>query len=154
MKIKKILLNNRKKTFEIYAEKDYYEYPYSQLHLLHTEQNLISETFIDKELDREGFICRLKSGKEVTIHLDQVLEYNKDPEYLRQMLLYKLTLKAQKLLKEKKVSKREIIRHLNTSPTQFYRLMDQTFYHKTIDQMVKLLNALDCLVELEFKKVA
>ena len=39
---------------------------------------------------------------------------------------------------------------METSPTQFYRLMDQTNTHKTIDQMVKLLAALECSVEIKF----
>jgi hypothetical protein len=46
------------------------------------------------------------------------------------------------------------MRRVGTSPTQFYRLIDQTFYRKTIDQMVRLLAALDCPVDLVFQEAA
>jgi hypothetical protein len=46
------------------------------------------------------------------------------------------------------LSKREIIRRLGTSAAQLYRLMDQTNYRKSIDQLLRLLHILDCDVEL------
>jgi predicted XRE-type DNA-binding protein len=62
--------------------------------------------------------------------------------------LYKLTLEAQKRLEDSPLSRREIIRRLGTSPAQFYRLIDQTNYRKSIDKLLLLLNVLDCEVEL------
>ena len=47
-----------------------------------------------------------------------------------------------------KLSRREIIRRLGTSPAQLYRLLDQTNYRKSVDQMLSLLAALDCDVDL------
>ncbi|MEO5863673.1 MAG: hypothetical protein ABIQ79_01365 [Nitrospiraceae bacterium] len=44
--------------------------------------------------------------------------------------------------------KREIIRRLGTSATQFYRLLDQTNYSKSIDQILSLLHVLDCDIDL------
>ena len=49
---------------------------------------------------------------------------------------------------EIQASKREIIRRLGTSASKFYRLIDQTNYRKSVDQMLNLLHALDCEVEL------
>jgi len=46
------------------------------------------------------------------------------------------------------VPKCEIIRRLGTSATQFYRLMDQTNYRKSVDQLVSLLQILYCDVDL------
>jgi predicted XRE-type DNA-binding protein len=46
------------------------------------------------------------------------------------------------------LSKREIIRRLGTSAAQLYRLMDQTNYRKSIDQLLRLLHILDCDVDL------
>jgi hypothetical protein len=46
------------------------------------------------------------------------------------------------------LSKREICRRLGTSATQRYRLLDQTNYGKSIDQVLRLLRALDCDVDL------
>lgn len=82
------------------------------------------------------------------MHIEQVLEYNKDPDYLRDRLLYRLTLEAQKRIAASSLSRREIIRRLGTSATQLYRLLDQTNYSKSVDQLVSLLQILDCEVNL------
>ena len=103
---------------------------------------------MDKELGREGFTYILESGKEGTVHVEQVLEYNQDPSYMRDALLYKLTLEAQKRIEASPLSKREIIRRLGTSATQLYRLLDQKNYRKSVDQLLSLLHVLDCDIDL------
>ena len=100
-----------------------------------------SRLYVDKELGRESFTYMLESGKEGTVHIEQVLEYNQDPSYLRDALLYKLTIEVQKRVKASPLSKREIIRRLGTSATQLYRLLDQTNYRKSVDQLLSLLHA-------------
>lgn len=154
MKIKKVTFNNKKRCFEVFTQKQIFLYPYSRLTAKRHLSGGVLDAVVDKELGGEAFSYRLESGAEGTVHLDQVLEYNRDSDYLREMLLYKLTLKAQQLFKEREVSKREVIRRMGTTPTQLYRLLDQSFYHKTIDQMVKLLAALDCPIDVTFKKAA
>jgi hypothetical protein len=67
---------------------------------------------------------------------------------MRDLLLYKLTLAAQERVESSPLSKRELIRRLGTSPAQFYRLLDQTNYRKSIDQLLALLHILDCQVDL------
>ena len=44
-------------------------------------------------------------------------------------------------------SNREIIRRLGTSASQYYRLLDQTNYTKSIGQLLALLEVLECEVE-------
>jgi hypothetical protein len=73
---------------------------------------------------------------------------NQDPRYLRELLLYRLTLEAQKRVKESPLSKREIVRRLGTSAAQLYRLLDQTNYRKSVDQVLALLQVLNCDVDL------
>jgi hypothetical protein len=58
------------------------------------------------------------------------------------------TLEAQRRLAPSPLSKREICRRLGTSATQLYRLLDQTNYGKSVDQVLRLLRALDCDVDL------
>jgi len=79
---------------------------------------------VDDEVGGEGFTYRLASGLEGSVHIEQVLEYNEDPSYMRDLLVYRLTLEAQRRVSESSLSKREIIRRLGTSPAQFYRLLD------------------------------
>jgi predicted XRE-type DNA-binding protein len=67
---------------------------------------------------------------------------------MRDLLLYNLTVQAQKRLETTSLSKREIIRRLGTSPAQFYRLIDQTNYRKSIDKVLSLLQVLGCEVDL------
>ena len=59
-----------------------------------------------------------------------------------------LTLEAQKRVEASPLSKREIIRRLGTSATQFYRLLDQTNTTKSVGQLLSLLHVLDCDVDL------
>ncbi len=103
---------------------------------------------VDRELAREAFRFTLASGREGTVHVEQVLEYNQDPRYMRDLLLYKLTIEAQDRLAASALSRREVIRRLGTSATQFYRILDQTNYRKSIDQVLNLLHVLDCEVDL------
>jgi hypothetical protein len=148
MKIRSVTPNNRKKEFVVRTKSKTYVYPYARLHVRPSSKNRVSEVYVDKELANEGFTYTLESGKEDTIHIDQVLEYNQDPSHLKDLLLYKLTLEAQKRVKSSALSKREIIRRLGTSATQFYRLLDQTNCRKTIGQMMALLHILDCDVDI------
>ena len=64
--------------------------------------------------------------------------------YLRDLLLYRLTLAAQKRLAEGPLSKRQIERRLGAFAAQLYRLFDQTNYRKSVDQVLALLQVLNC----------
>ena len=148
MKIRSVTHNNRKKAFEVKTSRKTFQLPYSKIDPQPSVADPIIRVFIDKELGREGFTYVLDSGKEGTVHIEQVLEYNQDPSYLRDALLYKLTVEAQRRVKASPLSKREIIRRLGTSATQFYRLLDQKNYQKSVDQLLSLLHVLDCDVDL------
>lgn len=148
MKIRSVTYNNRKKTFEIKSGGRSLSLPYSKVQPQPTAGDPIRRVLVDKEMGNEGFMYALASGKEGTVHLEQVLEYNQDPRYLRDALLYQLTIEAQKRLEKSALSKREIIRRLRTSATQFYRLLDQKNYRKSVDQLLSLLHVLDCNVDL------
>ena len=151
MKIRSVQYNNRKKAFEIKTSARRLQFPYSKAEPEPSVNDPISQLFVDNELGSEGFTYVLESGKQGTVHIEQVLEYNRDPWYLRDALLYKLTIEAQKRLDKSSLSKREIIRRLGTSAAQFYRLMDQTNYRKSVDQLLSLLQVLDCDVDLVFR---
>lgn len=148
MKIRAVAGNNRKKVFEVTTSSRTLIFPYAKLDPQPTVQDPLEQVFVDQELNREGFTYILTSGREGTVHIEQVLEYNQDPGYLRDALLYKLTIEAQQRVQASPLSKRELIRRLGTSATQFYRLLDQTNYRKTIDQLLFLLHVLDCDVDL------
>jgi hypothetical protein len=148
MKIQSVVPNNRKRAFQVKASKKLFQLPYSKVEPQPSAADPIARVFVDKEFGSEGFTYVLESGKEGTVHGEQVLEYNQNPHYLRDTLLYKLTMEAQKRVDASPLSKREIVRRLGTSATQFYRLLDQTNYRKSVDQLLSLLHVLDCDVDI------
>ncbi len=148
MKIRSVKANNRKKAFELRTYSKSFVFPYSKATPPPTSSDPITVVRVDPEMAREGILYTLASGVEGAVHIEQVLEYNQDPGYLRDLLLYQLTLEAQKQVKKSDLSRRELIRRMGTSAAQFYRLLDQTNYRKSIDQVLMLLHVLDCDVDL------
>jgi hypothetical protein len=152
MKIRAVHPDNRKKAFEVVTYGKRYWLPYAKLNVRPSRQSPVTRVYVDAELGGEAFTYELASGREGTVHIDQVLDYNRDPRYMRDLLLYKLTLVARERVKKSALSKRELIRRLGTSPAQLYRLLDQTNYTKSIDQVMALLGILDCEVDLVVKR--
>jgi len=148
MKIRNVKANHRRKAFEVTAAGKRLMFPFARLEVQPTPDDPVAKVYVDRELGAEGFTYLLESGREGTVHIEDVLEYNQDPDHLRDLLLYRLTLEAQKGVASTSLAKREIIRRLGTSPTQLYRLLDQTNYRKSVDQMLRLLQVLDRDVEL------
>lgn len=96
MKIRSVKVNNKRKVFEVSAASKKYVFPYTKSDPVPTADNPIARVYVDKEIGSEGLSYELASGDTGTIHIEQVLEYNNDPNYLRDQLLYKLTLEAQR----------------------------------------------------------
>ena len=148
MKIRSVTHNNRRKIFEVRTAAKTLVFPFSKADPTPTIQDPVAELSVDAEAGREAFTYMLDSGRTGTVHAEQVLEYNQDPAYLRDLLLYRLTLEAQKRVAASPLSKREIMRRLGTSAAQLYRLLDQTNYRKSVDQVLALLQVLNCEVDL------
>ena len=148
MKIRSVKANNRRRVFEVRVGTAVLPFPYSKADPAPGPNELVVRVAIDEELAREAFGFELPSGRSGIVHVEQVLEYNQDPSYMRDLLLYKLTLEAQARVAASPLSKREIVRRLGTSAAQLYRLLDQANYAKSIDRMLDLLRVLDCEVDL------
>jgi len=148
VKITSVAANNRKRAFEVVTRRGQWLFPYSKAEPSPTPSDPLVELYIDPELGREGFTYVLASGAEGSVHIDHVLDYNEEPGYMRDLLLYNLTVEALDRIETSPLSKREIIRRLGTSPAQFYRLIDPTNYRKSVDKLLSLLQVLDCEVEV------
>ena len=148
MRIRSVTANARRKAFDVVVPGKTYTFPYARCTPRPSGSDPVIEVFVDKELASEAFTYKLKHGGEGSVHAEQVLDFNKDPSYLRDLLLYQLTLAAHRRVAETSLSKREIVRRMGTSPAQLYRLLDQTNYAKTVDQLLRLLSVLDCDVDL------
>jgi hypothetical protein len=147
VKIRSVKANNRKRAFEVTLSRGVYAMPYSRVKPAPDSSDPVVSVYVDEELGREGFTYVLKSSADGSVHVDSVLEYNEDPAYMRDLLVYKLTLQAQECLKASPLSTREVIRRARTSPAQFYRLLDASNSTKSIDKLLVLLAALDCEVD-------
>jgi hypothetical protein len=148
VKITSVTANNRKRAFEVQTRRGEWLFPYAKAEPSPTASDPLAEVFIDPELGREGFTYLLASGAEGSVHIDHVLDYNEEPGYMRDLLLYNLSVEALERLEVSPLSRREIIRRLGTSPAQFYRLIDPTNYRKSVDKLLALLQVLDCEVDL------
>lgn len=152
MKIRSVTRNNRTRSFQVKTSRRTFAFPFVKADPVPSIDDPITELFVDPELAREGFTYVLRSGRSGSIHVDQVLEYNQDPGYMRDLLLYRLTLEARKCVDATRLSKREIVRRLGTSAAQLYRLLDPANNRKSIDQMLLLLHVLDREVDLVVRK--
>jgi hypothetical protein len=136
VKLRGVRINARRKAFEVRTSTRRLLMPFGMVEPRPSPDDPVVRAFVDTELGSEAFGFVLRSGREGTVHVEQVLEYNRDPGHLRDQLLYALTLEAQKRVKASALSRRELIRRLGTSATQFYRLLDQTNYRKSVDQLL------------------
>ncbi len=152
MKIESVKLNNRKRAFEIETERGVHSFPYAKADPPPTVADPIVEWFIDDSLARMAVTYRLKSGLEGFVHYEMAFDYNLEPGYMRDLLLFQLTIAAQDSLRSGGLSKREVIRRLGTSPAQLYRLLDQTNYDKSVDKVLELLSVLGCYVEFSVRQ--
>ncbi|NOX08008.1 MAG: hypothetical protein GXP22_00720 [Gammaproteobacteria bacterium] len=153
MKIRSVSINNRKNEFMVITRAGLtYPFPYGEADPCPGLDDRISEVFVDKELGNEAFTYILESGKEGSIHIEQILECNADPNYLAGLLVYKLTLEAQAGVKDSCLSMRQIAKRLQTSVPQLYRLLDSANTRKSMSQLVALLHVLNCDVDLVVKK--
>ncbi len=148
MKIRTVRCNNRRKAFEVRTSTRSLSFPFSKAEPTPSLEDPVRDIFVDPEAGREAFTYVLASARTGTVHIEQVLEYHRDPRYVRNLLLYKLTIEAQRRIAKNALSKREIVRRLGTSAAQLYRLLDQTNYRKSVDQLLALLQVLDCDIDL------
>jgi DNA-binding TFAR19-related protein (PDSD5 family) len=149
MKICSVSINNRRKEFSIVTRSGAaYSYPYAEADPQPEPENRIERVFVDKELSNEAITYTLNSGDDGSIHVEQILEYSEDPNYMAELLTYKLTLEARKRIETCGLSRRQVARRLKTSVPQLYRLLDPANSRKSINQLVTLLHVLNCKVDL------
>jgi len=88
VKIVEVTANNHKRAFEIRTRRDTFVLPYAKVAPKPTVRDRIAHVYVDAELGHEAFTYELASGAEGTVHIDSVLEYNEDPHYLAELMMY------------------------------------------------------------------
>jgi hypothetical protein len=153
MKMRSVTPSNRRNEFSVITRSGAeYVFPYAMAEPRPDPDDRIEEVFVDKELGNEAFTYVLASGREGSVHIEQVLEYNEDPKYLADLLTYKLTLEAQQGIESSGLSRRQIAKRLKTSLPQLYRLLDSANSNKSMNQLVALLHILNRDVDLVVTK--
>ena len=153
MKLREVALNNLKKEFSVATRSGQkYTYPYARAVPFPSATNPATDLFVDKELASEAFTYVLRSGEEGSVHIEQILEFNEDPEYLADLLCYELSVEAQQRMETSKLSQRQVARRLGTSVPQLHRLLDPANTSKSLKQLIALLHVLGCDVDLVVKE--
>jgi hypothetical protein len=152
VKIRRVAINNRKAQLEVTTGNGgTYSVPFSRLTPQPSAADRVREAAPDPELGNEAVTYALESGAEGSIHLDSILEYNRDPRHLSELMLHELTIAARERIETCGLSRREIARLMGTSLPQLYRLLDPANTSKSLNQMVSLLHVLGCDVSLVVK---
>jgi hypothetical protein len=141
-------VDNRRREWVLETSRGELSYPFAKCDPEPTPSDRVVEYSIDDELGREAVTYMLQSGRVGFVHSDMALDYNREPAYMRDLLLHQLTVEALANLEASRLPKREILRRLGTSAAQLYRLLDPTNYTKSVDSMLELLSVLGCEVEL------
>lgn len=147
MKIKTVRNQPRRHAFEVRTARGVFVFPYDRCQPSPSADDPVREVSLDADTGRETFTYVLESGRTGVAHVEAVLDHNEEPAYMREALLYRLTLDAVARMERSPLSKREIARRLGTSPSQLYRLLDPANSRKSVDRMLALLQALGCEVD-------
>lgn len=153
MKIQTITGDVRKREFRLVADGREFTFPWARLRLVPSADDPLASVQPEPETGCEAFTYVLESGAEDTVHMDSVLYFNRDPEYMQRLLMYELTLKAMDAVEASGLGKRQLARQLGTSPSQLYRLLDPTNYNKSVGQMLAILNMAGRKVTLQVEEV-
>jgi hypothetical protein len=151
MKIQGVAYNNHRREFSVRAGRRTYCFPYACAEAPPATGDSVVSVAVDPELGREAFAYTTASGRSGAVHVEQVLDHNRDPRYLREALLYELTLAARRGVASSLRGRRELARRMGTSPAQLYRLLDPTDSRKSVDQLLVLLSVLDCDVQMQVR---
>jgi len=149
MKIRNVTCSNRRHEFSVTTSSGaIHPFPFSRVDPPPGPEDRIEKVYVDKELGNEAFTYVLQSGREGTVHMDHVLEYNEDPNHLAELLAYKLTLEARRGVEQSELSRRQIAKRLRTSVPQLYRLLDPANKNKSMKQLIALLHILSREVDI------
>ena len=150
-KFELVTFNNKKKVFHlIYTSGLQVECPYSSLSI---GKNVV-EAGPDKEVGSHCFYFVLENGYTGCVPFDQPLHIIRHPDYVREEVLYKVTVELQDIIALKKIPKRELARRLKTSVTQVNRLLDQTNYNKDLSRLIEIATIIGYEFKWSLKKAA
>lgn len=149
VKIRNGEFNNRKKVLTVhYVNDKTAEVHYAQLGI---KKNL-EAVWVDKETKGHSLGLRFEDGTEDYMPYDQPLALSKDPEYLLQAHIERLTAVIKATIRERKISKRFLAERLGTSDNQIQRLLNPAILNKNLEQLYKVATIVGLEFEWHIKK--
>ena len=118
VKISSVATNGRRRAFEVKTSRQTYLFPFARAVPAPSASDPVVSVYSDPEMGYAGFTYQLLSGIEGSVHIDSVLEVNEDPKLMADLVMYRLSLEAQRRMEESGENVRDIARALRTSPTQ------------------------------------
>jgi len=94
MKVRKVAANSRRKVVEVSTARGTFAYPFARLKPRPSPNDPIRKVRVDRELGSEAVTYTLASGREGSVHIEQVLDYNKDPDHLTPSHVFRAVLSA------------------------------------------------------------
>lgn len=154
MKIFEVASDDRHQSFNVRTHGRTYTFPYVKTTPTPSGSDPVIAVAPDPELGNEGFTYRLRSGGEGSVHIDAVREFNLDPRYLAELMMYRLSVEANLRMETSGETVRNVATALHTSPTQLYRLLDTTNYTKSLRQLLELLDHFGVTVEFQLTETS
>jgi hypothetical protein len=87
MRIERVTASDQKTAFEILVDDEVLLFPYALLTVKPSETHRVTHVFVNPELGNEAFTYILVNGQKDTLHIDEVLEYNKDLNCLPKIMI-------------------------------------------------------------------
>jgi hypothetical protein len=79
MKVRRGAANSRRKVIEVSTSRGTFVYPFARLKPRPSPSDPIRTIHVDRELGSEAVTYTLASGREGTVHIEQVLDYTRIP---------------------------------------------------------------------------
>ena len=137
-KIKSVVANNRSRAFtvRVVGRPDaQLVVPYSYAKV----DGLVESVERDAETGNAGFLWTTRDGVEGAMLAEEVLFINRDTEVIMDQLLYKLTMRADALRRERNVSIGVLASMAGIAPQRASQLLSPEYRKKSVSAVMKLL---------------
>jgi hypothetical protein len=151
LKFKSATFSNKKKQIEIvYTNGKHASIHFGSVGI----KKLIKEVKVDWETNGKSLKITFEDDSIDYLPYDQPLVIVRDPEYLLQIHIERITAKIKEAIAKKKISKRFIAERLGTSDNQVQRLLNPDILNKNFSQLYKIADLVGLEFEVSVKDVA
>lgn len=124
--------------------------PYASLNL----KKKIQRIWVDKETKGKSVGMEFEDGLVDYLPYDQPLAIVKDPEYILQNHIERITARIKDEIARKKISRRFLAQQLKTSENRIQRLLNPEILNKNLGQLYKMVSLLGLECEIQIRKAA